>query len=62
MGWLGRFDQVWVLGRHSTVAYLRFYPNPGFMVPWPGNRRLRWSKFYGFAITKAPTPTNPRGL
>lgn len=50
------------IGRQSRVAYLRFTPNPGFMVPlWPG-KRLRWSRFYGWKVTKPPTPGNPRGL
>ncbi len=56
------FDQLWCLGRRNNTAYLRFYPNPGFMIPWFGGKRLRWSKFYGWAITKPPTPGNPRGL
>ena len=55
-------DQLWVIGRHSTVAYVRFYPNPGVMLPWFTGRRLRWSWFYGWALTKAPVPGNPRGL
>jgi hypothetical protein len=44
------FDQLWVIGRRSALAYLRFYPNPGFMIPWFGARRLIWSKFYGWRI------------
>lgn len=56
------WNKLWCIGRRSNVAYLRFYPNPGFMIPWKNGKRLRWSKFYGLKITKAPTPTNPRGL
>lgn len=55
-------DALWIIGRRSDVAYLRFYPNPGFMIPWPNNKRLRYSKFYGFTITNPPTPGNPKGL
>lgn len=56
MNWL---NQLWCLGRRSTVAYLRFYPNPGFMIPWPGGRRLRGSWFYGLSVR--PAAGNPRG-
>lgn len=55
-------NQLWVLGRRSKIAYLRFYPNPGFMFPIGPNKRVRYSKFYGWKITKAPTKDNPRGL
>ena len=55
------FDRIWVLGRRSTVAYLRLYPNPGWMIPVGVDRRLRWSKFYGFQWTRAPKPGNPKG-
>lgn len=61
MDW-NRWNRLYCLGRRSTWAYLRFYPNVGFMLPWPGGKRLRWSVFYGFAVTKAPVPGNPRGL
>ncbi len=47
-------DQLWAIGRRSNVAYIRFYPNPGFMLPLPGGKRLRWSIFYGARITRAP--------
>jgi hypothetical protein len=55
-------NQMWVIGRRSDTAYLRFFPNPGFMIPWPGGKRLRWSVFYGLKITNPPTLGNPRGL
>ena len=56
-----RLDRMWVIGRRSTVAYLRLYPNFGFMLPWFGGKRLRYSKFYGWAVTKPPTAGNPTG-
>jgi len=56
------WNKIWCIGRRSDTAYIRFYPNPGFMIPWFGNKRLRYSKFYGWKITKAPTIGNPRGL
>jgi len=55
-------NQLWIIGRRSNTAYLRFYPNPGFMIPWPGSKRLRWSKAYGLTFTNPPTPGNPKGL
>jgi hypothetical protein len=57
-----RVDRLWVLGRRSTVAYVRLYPNFGFMLPIGRNRRLRWSRFYGWAITQAPRLGNPKGV
>lgn len=55
------WNRVWVLGRRSEFAYVRVWPNPGFMVPiWPG-KRLRWSRFYGGRVTKPPAPGNPKG-
>lgn len=59
---LGYFNQLWCIGRRSNLAYIRFYPNPGFMIPIGRNKRFRWSKFYGAKVTKAPTPENPKGL
>lgn len=56
--WINR---LWVIGRYSKIAYFRLYPNPGFMIPF-GKKRIRYSKFYGWKVTKAPTPTNPKGL
>lgn len=55
-------NKLWALGRRSTLYYIRFYPNPGFMIPWFNGKRFRWSKFYGASITKAPTNDNPKGL
>jgi len=40
-------DALWVIGRRSETAYIRFYPNPGFMLPWFGGQRLLWSRFDG---------------
>jgi hypothetical protein len=57
-----RVNRLWVIGRRSKIAYVRFYPNPGFMLPLWKNKRVRYSKFYGWKITKAPTDSNPRGL
>lgn len=54
-------NQLWVIGRRSNYAYLRLYPNPGFMLPWFG-KRIRWSKFYGFTLTNPPSQGNPKGL
>ena len=39
-------DSLWCVGRRSKTAYIRFYPNPGFMFPW-GKRFVKWSVFYG---------------
>jgi hypothetical protein len=55
-------DRLWCIGRRSNVAYVRFYPNPGFMLPLIPGKRLRWSKHYGWKVTKSPVPGNPRGL
>ena len=50
---MNKLNRLWVIGRKSAFAYLRFYPNPGFMIPWTQGRRLVWSKFYGLKIRKA---------
>lgn len=43
-----RLDRVWALGRRSERMYLRFYPNPGFMVPWFKGRQLLWNRHDGW--------------
>lgn len=48
----GKLDRLWAIGRKSKVAYLRFYPNPGFMLPWFGGKKLKWSKHYGWTVKK----------
>lgn len=45
-------NKLWVIGRNSKTFYLRFYPNPGFMLPWTKGRILKWSKFYGWSLKK----------
>jgi hypothetical protein len=45
---MSRFNRVWAVGRRSDKAYIRFYPNPGFMFPWFGGRRIVWSQFDGW--------------
>jgi hypothetical protein len=57
-----KLNRLWALGRRSKVAYLRFYPNPGFMLPCGLDKRIRWSWSEGWRLTKAPTPKNPKGL
>ena len=44
-------DRVWVIGRRSERAYLRFYPNPGFMVRAFG-REFKGSRFYGWSVKR----------
>jgi hypothetical protein len=60
--WLRLLDRLICLGRRSNVYYIRFYPNPGFMAPWFHGKRIRWSKFYGWSVTKAPIEGNPKGV
>lgn len=46
---LRRLDRLMAIGRQSERAYVRFYPNPGFMLPW-GSKRLVWSWHKGFVM------------
>lgn len=48
---------VW--GRRSELFYVRFYPNPGFMVPLPRGRQLVWTNFDGLFTRKRGTRTRP---
>jgi hypothetical protein len=64
------FNKVWILGRRSELAYLRFYPNPGFMIPWVRVRRykgalemsvvrLLWNKHDGWFTRAAGNHVRP---
>ena len=44
------WNQLWVIGRKSEKMYVRFYPNPGFMIPWFKGKTLKYSKFYGWSL------------
>ena len=57
---LNRFNRVIALGRRSTRAYLRFYPNPGFMLPWFGGRQLLWSRSDGWYTRSRNQQNRPK--
>jgi hypothetical protein len=51
---------LWVIGRRSEVAYVRFYPNPGVMFPWTGRRRVVWSRSDGWFVRFAGSHARPK--
>jgi len=58
--WYGRLTkQAIILGRRSEYVYVRFYPNPGFMLPIWGRRQLVFTNFDGLFTRKRGTRTRP---
>lgn len=45
------WNKLWIIGNNSKWYYIRFYPNPGFMIRFFG-RRYKWSKHWGFKKEK----------
>jgi len=43
------WNKVWCLG---STNYIRLYPNPGFSIPFFFNKRIKWSKFYGWKVER----------
>jgi len=42
------WDRLWAINRRGTRFYIRFYPNPGFMVRiWKWE--IKWSRHYGWS-------------
>jgi hypothetical protein len=53
------FNRLYAIGRRSELAYVRFYPNPGFMIPWARGRRFVWSWHKGHIIRRVGTRSQP---